>query len=92
MLNPYISLTEAELLDQRADTLAELKRIRAGIQLTSSGIGGKSFSYARERLNELREDLQLTLTALQVKNPTKYGSIIRETFADFSGTTSYPVG
>jgi hypothetical protein len=88
MLNPYISLTEAELLDQRGDLLAELKRIRSGIQLNSSGIGGKSFGYNRERLTALREDLNLTVAALSAKNPTQYGSLVTETFSDLSGDRS----
>ena len=86
MLNPYLSLTEAELVDQRNDLLAELKRIRSGVQLTGSGIGGKSFSYGRERLTALREDLQLTTAALMSKNPTAYGQLVTQTYSDFSGT------
>jgi hypothetical protein len=84
MLNPYTSLSVAELLDQRTSTLAELKRIRDGVQMNSTGIGGKSFGFNRERLAQLREDLQLTVAALQLKDPATYGKLITETYSDFS--------
>lgn len=88
MLNPYLSLTEAELLDQRNDLLAELKRIRSGNSFTSVGAAGKNFGYNRERLAVLREDLNLTAAALSSKDSTKYGKLVTETYSDFSGTAA----
>lgn len=86
MLNPYLSLTEAELIDQRNDLLAELKRLRTGVQLTADSRGGASFSRNRMSVDQLRDDLQLTTAALMAKNPTTYGNICTETFVDFSGS------
>jgi hypothetical protein len=84
MLNPYLSLSEPELLDQRNDLLAELKRLRTGVQLASDSVGGKSFSRNRMSVTALREELQLTVTALSAKNPTLYGKLVTETYSDFS--------
>jgi len=86
MLNPYLSLTEAELVDQRNDLLAELKRLRTGVQLSSDSRGGSAFSRNRMSLTQLQADLQLTTAALMAVNPTKYGNAVTSTYVDFSGT------
>jgi len=88
MLNPYLSLTEAELVDQRNDLLAELKRLRTGIQLSSDSRGGSAFSRNRMSLAQLQADLQMTIAALQVKDPDKYGNSCNETFIGFNGNTA----
>jgi hypothetical protein len=84
MLNPYLSLTEVELVDQRNDLLAELKRLRTGIQLASDSRGGSSYSRNRMTVAQLREELQLTALALQAKNPDTYGALVTESYSDFS--------
>jgi hypothetical protein len=85
MVNPYLSLTEIELIEQRDDLLAELKRLRTGVQLTSDSRAGAGFSRQRMTVDQLRADLQLTTAALQSKNPTKYGNAVSETYLSFSG-------
>lgn len=84
MLNPYLSLTEAELLDQRGDLLSELKRLRTGQSLLSTGSAGKNATLQRARLSELREELQLTQFALSRLNPTAHGRMVTATYSDFS--------
>jgi hypothetical protein len=85
MLNPYLTLTEAELVDQRNDLLAELKRLRTGVQLASDSRGGSAYSRNRMTVQQLRDDLQLTTAALMAKNPDTYGKLVTETYSDFSG-------
>lgn len=84
MLNEYLSLTEAELVDQRNDILAELKRLRTGVQLASDSRGGSSYTRNRMSPEQLRKDLQLTTAALQAKNPDAYGKLVTESYSDFS--------
>ena len=84
MVNPYFSLTEIELVEQRDDLLAELKRLRTGVSLTSDSRAGAGFSRQRMTIDQLRADLQLTTAALQAKNPTKYGKFVTQTYSDFS--------
>lgn len=84
MVNPYLSLTEIELIEQRDDLLAELKRLRTGVSLTSDSRAGAGFSRQRMTIDQLRADLQLTTAALQSKNPTKYGKLVTQTYSDFS--------
>ena len=92
MLNAYLSLTEAELVDQRNDLLAELKRLRTGVQLTSDSRGGAAFGRQRMTASQLRDDLILTTVALQAKNPDKYGKLVVETYSDFRNNGTDPVG
>lgn len=84
MLNPYLSLTEVELVDQRNDLLAELKRLRTGVQLASDSRGGSSYSRNRMTVAQLRDELSLTTAALQAKNPDAYGKLVTESYSDFS--------
>jgi hypothetical protein len=85
MVNPYLSLTEIELIEQRDDLLAELKRLRTGVQLTSDSRAGAGFSRQRMTPSQLEDMLNKTFVALQAKNPTKYGKLVTQTYSDFSG-------
>jgi hypothetical protein len=86
MLNPYILDSETELLEALGGLKAERKRRRDGIQLTGSGIGGKSFSFSRMSKAELDLEFNQVIAALQAKNPTAYGQLVTQTYSDFSGT------
>jgi len=88
MLNPYLSLTEVELVDLRNKWLAELNRIPDGLQLTGDSRGGSSFSRQRPSVDTCHKTLSLITAALQVKDPDKYGNSCNETFIGFNGNTA----
>jgi len=86
MVNPYCLMSEQELLDQYHDLLAEDKRLRTGLSITSDGRANASFSRQRLTDAQIQDKLSKTIAALQAKNPTAYGKLVTETYSDFSGT------
>jgi len=71
----------------RDDVLAERDRLVNGSSLLGGGVGGKNFTWARLRIQELREEMELILAALQSLNPDLYGRKVKKTYGDFSRAT-----
>jgi hypothetical protein len=67
------SLTEAELLEMRADVVKQIKAVMSGELVVSVTIAGKQVTKKLPELSELRELLSETNNQLKLIDPQAYG-------------------
>jgi hypothetical protein len=67
------SLTEAELLEMRADVIKQIKAVMSGELIISVAIAGKQVTKKLPELSELKDLLVETNNQLKQIDPQKYG-------------------
>lgn len=82
----YVGLTEADLLQRKADTLKQIDLRKQGKPFSGVSAAGKSFNRSLVTLEDLYTEMEEILFALQKIDPDTYGKRVTTTYTDFSRT------